>query len=170
MATIIELPPQDVPHQLTARAAVEHLGEHFESFLAANNLHGWYPDADYVFRNDRLADRFVLIALSPGLLLYRCRITNKKLRKIANASGATIRCGAMYEMLAHALGYSHWYYAYKCRTVDDFIENTWPLGGAISMASFDEQAIEKINKTSVNARMAERYRFNKIRDKHDSGK
>jgi len=67
MAIIIELPPQGVPKQLTARAAVVHLGEHFESFLAANNLHGWYPDANYVFRDDRLADRFVLIALSPGL-------------------------------------------------------------------------------------------------------
>ena len=170
MATIIELPPQDVPQQLTARAAVVHLGEHFESFLAANNLRGWYPDANYVFRDDRLADRFVLIALSPGLFLYRCKITNKKLRKIASASGSTINCAAMYEMLAHALGYSSWYFAYKCRTVDDFIENTWPLGGAISLASFDEQAIEKINRTSVDARMAERYRFNKIRDKHDSGK
>jgi hypothetical protein len=170
MATIIELPPQNVPQQLTARAAVVHLGEHFESFLAANNLRGWYPDADYVFRDDRLADRFVLIALSPGLFLYRCRITNKKLRKIASASGSTIKCAAMYEMLAHALGYSSWYFAYKCRTVDDFIENTWPLGGAISLASFDDQAIEKINKTSVDARMAVRYRFNKIRDKHDHGK
>lgn len=170
MATIIDLPPQGVPKQLTARAAVVHLGEHFESFLAANNLHGWYPDAKYVFRDDRLADRFVLIALSPGLFLNRCRITNKRLRKIASASGSKIKCGAMYEMLAHALGYSSWYFAYKCRTVDDFIENTWPLGGTISLLSFDEQAIEKINRTSVGARMVERYRFNKIRDKHDRGK
>jgi hypothetical protein len=167
MVTIIELPPQSEPHQLTARAAVVHLGEHFESFLAANNLRGWYPDANYVFRDDRLADQFVLIALSSGLSLKRCKITNKRLRKIARASGCTIKCGAMYEMLAHALGYSRWYFAYKCRTVDDFIENTWPLGGVISLASFDEQAIEKISRRSVDARMAERYRYNKIRDKHD---
>lgn len=73
----------------------------------------------------------------------------------------------MYEMLAHALGYSSWNFAYKCRTIDDFIENTWPLGGAISLVSFDEQAIEKINKTTVSARMAQRYRLNKIRDKLD---
>jgi len=163
---IIELPPAEIPRQITARHVIHSLGEHLAAFLAANNMQGWKQPDTYVLRQDRLADQLLLLSQATGLYIGQYKQLNKQLVKVTRASGAGIKHTVIMDMMARALGYSSYLIAYRCRTVDDFIENVWPSGAAMSLVSLDE-AVEGANnrRSAVINRLLDRYRMNKERDK-----
>ncbi|EPZ4269914.1 hypothetical protein ACXNAO_006897, partial [Pseudomonas aeruginosa] len=66
MPEIQELPPEELPKQITARHVTRSLGQHLEAFLAANNLQGWKAEEEYVLRDDRLADQLLLLTQVTG--------------------------------------------------------------------------------------------------------
>ena len=137
MVEYIEIPPQEPAKQITARHVAHHLGEHLAGFLAANNLSSWAAEDDHVLREDRLIDQILLVSQCTGLSVDRFRRLAKKLKKLGQENGGELTLTAAKNMLAHALGYSSYQLAMQCRTVDEFIENIWPKGAAMSFVSLD---------------------------------
>lgn len=163
LVEVTELPPAELPKHVTARHVINGLGEHYAAFLAANNLTGWQVAEDYVLRDDRLADQLLLISQSTGLYVLRLKRIAKYLTKVARANGAEIKLTNVQEMLARALGYSGYHIAVHCRTVDDFIENIWPAGAAMSLTTLNEEARTSVNSELMD-RLSERIEFNRKRD------
>ncbi|MFJ7794463.1 hypothetical protein [Pseudomonas sp. NPDC096950] len=163
MVEITELPPDELPKSLTARHVIQGLGEHLTAFLAANNMTGWQVAEDYVLRDDHLGDQLLLISQSTGLYVVRLKRIAKYLTKVARANGAEIQLANVQEMLARALGYSGYHIAVHCRTVDDFIENIWPAGAAMSLTTLNEEAGLPMNPELMD-RLRERIKFNEKRD------
>ncbi|EPG8944069.1 hypothetical protein L4Z64_001476 [Pseudomonas aeruginosa] len=164
MVEIIEVPPQELPKQITAKHVAHSLGEHLEAFLAANNMTGWQHEEDYVLRDDRLGDQLLLISQSTGLSVALIKRMAKRLKKLGQANGAELKLSAVQEMLAHALGYRNFKLALVCRTVDDFIENIWPMGAAMSLESLNKEGEDIQMNPALRQLLKERIRFNRQRD------
>ncbi|AJA16804.1 hypothetical protein OFL75_34925 [Pseudomonas aeruginosa] len=165
MPEIQELPPEEIPKQITARHVTRSLGQHLEAFLAANNLQGWKAEEEYVLRDDRLADQLLLLTQVTGLYLGQFKRYSTRLLKLARRNGAEIRLTEVQGMVARALGYNSYHVAYKCRSVDDFIDNLWPQGAAMSLVSLDGAVAGMRQQSAVIQRLIDRYRFNKERDR-----
>ena len=157
MPEIIVLPPAAAPTQLTARYVSQSLGEHWTAFLAANNLAGWVQDDDYILRNDRIGDLLLKISATTGLYLGQYKLMAGTLTALTKDSGSKIQISAVNDIIAKALGYSCYYFALKCRTTDDFIENVWPSGAALSLTELDANAGQNRQTT---LRLMERYKVN----------
>lgn len=168
MTEVTLIPPQELPKQITARSVISTLGEHWIAFLAANNMSGWTADEEYVLREDRFADVLLMIAGSTGLYLSQLKRNGKRLKKLAAATDNTVGLSKIYDMIAKALGYSGYAIAVKCRTADDFIENIWPLGAAMSLLTLDAEVRSGVPDSQVIKQMRDRYTFNKMRDRLDS--
>lgn len=165
MPEIQELPPEEIPKQITARHVTRSLGQHLEAFLASNNLQGWKAEEEYVLRDDRLADQLLLLTQVTGLYLGQFKRYSTRLLKLARRNGAEIRLTEVQGMVARALGYNSYHVAYKCRSVDDFIDNLWPQGAAMSLVSLDGAVAGMRQQSAVIQRLIDRYRFNKERDR-----
>nr|WP_192963419.1 hypothetical protein [Pseudomonas fluorescens]CEK42248.1 hypothetical protein PQBR57_0295 [Pseudomonas fluorescens SBW25] len=164
MVEYIEVPPQEPPKQMTARHVAHHLGEHLAGFLAANNLSSWAPDDDYVLREDRLSDQILMVSQCTGLSVDGFRRLAKKLKKLGKENGGELTLTAAKQMLAHALGYSSYQLAMQCRTVDEFIQNIWPKGAAMSLVSLDK-AVDGANvNNDLLTLLKGRIQFNLKRD------
>lgn len=164
MVEYIEVPPQEPPKQMTARHIARHLGEHLAGFLAANNLSSWTPEDDHVLREDRLSDRILLVSQCTGLSVDRFRRLAKRLKKLGRENGGELTLTAAKHMLAHALGYSSYQLAMQCRTVDEFIENIWPKGAAMSLVSLDK-AVDGVHLSpDLMTLLKGRIQFNQKRD------
>lgn len=124
------LPASPAPTLLTAQARVRSMGEHFVAFLAMNNIHGYLNDPDYVLRTDRVNDILLSVALSDGL-----SDTEFKTQAFAikNLTRKQIGVGASMELLARAMGYSHYQLANLCRSPEGYIENVW--SGSVRVAA-----------------------------------
>lgn len=168
MIEIVEVPPEELPKLVTARYVAHSLGEHLEAFLAANNMSGWKVDEDYILRDDRIGDQLLLLSQSTGLYVSRFKRMAKILMKLGRANGAELKLTTAQEMLAHALGYNCYQIAYRCRTVDDFIENVWPMGAAMSLDTLNKEAVELRVNPDLLKRLRERIQFNVQRDKQFS--
>lgn len=164
MVEPVEILPQEPPKQITARHVAHHLGEHLTGFLAANNMSGWVAKEDYVLRDDRLSDQILLVSQSTGLSVDRFRRIAKKLKKLGQAHGADLTLTGAKYMLAHALGYSSPQMAMQCRTVDEFIENIWPKGAAMSLVSLSDAVDGPHVNPELLALLKDRIQFNQKRD------
>jgi hypothetical protein len=162
---IIELQPQEAPKTLTARHAIETLGEHYTAFLAANNLSGWKPAEDYVLRDDRLADVLVEISLSTGMYLGHFKRVASRLRILTVQADSKIKQRAVLEMIAKALGYPSYLLAKRCRSPEDFIENLWPVGASISLHALEFERGAVVGDPLTSRRLLQHYRFNEQRDR-----
>jgi hypothetical protein len=87
------------------------------------------------------------------------------MRRLAKASGVHIKLSDSYEILARALGYRNYHDAYKCRSVDNFVENIWPDGSAVGLNALALDARGRGTDSKLISHLKERYRFNMIRDK-----
>ena len=164
MVEYVEVPPQESAKQITARHVAHHLGEHLAGFLAANNLSNWAPEDDHVLREDRLSDQILLVSQCTGLSVDRFRRLAKKLKKLGHENGGELTLTAAKHMLAHALGYSSYQLAMQCRTVDEFIENIWPKGAAMSLVSL-EKAVDGAHVChDLLILLKDRIQFNQKRD------
>jgi len=164
MTEITQIPSQEPPKQITARYVINTLGEHWIAFLAANNMTGWTADEAYVLREDRFADVLLMIAGSTGLYLGQLKRHGKRLRNLATRSDNTVGLSKIYDMIAKALGYSGYAIAYKCRTADDFIENIWPMGAAMSLITLDSEVRSGMTDGQVIKMLRDRFKLNKLRD------
>ncbi|KZN20528.1 MULTISPECIES: hypothetical protein [Pseudomonas] len=164
MTEITQLPPQEPPKQITARFVINTLGEHWVAFLAANNMSGWTAEEEYVLRDDRFADVLLMIASSTGMYLGQLKRSGKQLRNLAAATENHVGLSKIYDMISKALGYSGYAIAYKCRTVDDFIENVWPLGAAMSLVTLDSEVRTGMSDSQVIKMLRDRHTFNQQRD------
>lgn len=160
----IEVPPQEPAKQMTARYVAHHLGEHLAGFLAANNLSSWAPEDDHVLREDRLSDQILLVSQCTGLSVDRFRRLAKKIKKLGRENGGELTLTAAKHMLAHALGYSSCQLAMQCRTVDEFIENIWPKGAAMSLVSLDKAVDGADVSPDLLRLLNDRIQFNQKRD------
>ncbi|MCX2694493.1 hypothetical protein OO256_26710 [Pseudomonas sp. DCB_CB] len=159
------LPPADTPKQLTARSVISSLGEHWVAFLAANNITGWAEDADYILREDRIVDIVLTVGSSTGLYLGQLKRQASLIKKLSAASGGNLKIAHINEIIAKALGYKNYYMAYKCRSVDNFVQNVWPSGVALSLDIVDAESLNSSRHSSVVSALVANYRFNKERDK-----
>lgn len=164
MVDYIEVPPQEPAKQMTARYVAHHLGEHLAGFLAANNLSSWAPEDDHVLREDRLSDQILLVSQCTGLSVDRFRRLAKKIKKLGRENGGELTLTAAKHMLAHALGYSSCQLAMQCRTVDEFIENIWPKGAAMSLVSLDKAVDGADVSPDLLRLLNDRIQFNQKRD------
>lgn len=164
MPEITVLPPQEVPTQLTARSVIDTLGEHWSAFLAANNLSGWTEDDDYVLRADRFADVLLSISSTTGMYVSQFKRQAARLKALSLDAGSKVKLTAVNEIIARALGYDTYYMAYKCRTVDDFIQNVWPVGAVLSLSIMEAESLNASRHSKTINELADRYRFNMIRD------
>lgn len=160
----IEVPPQEPVKQVTARYVANHLGEHLAGFLAANNMSGWVPEDDHVLREDRLSDQVLLVSQCTGLSVDRFKRLAKKLKKLGQENGGELTLTAAKNMLAHALGYSSSQLAMQCRTVDEFIENIWPKGAAMSLVSLDKSVGGAHVSPDLLTLLLDRIQFNQKRE------
>lgn len=165
MPEITMLPQDEVPKQITARGVIDTLGEHWVAFLAANNMSGWAADDAYVLRDDRFADVLLAISATPGLFVGQVKRQASKLKKLSESAGTKVPITRVNEMIAKALGYSTYQFAYKCRTVDDFIQNVWPVGSAMSLTELDAQSNSQLRYSGVFNDLLDRCRFNLERDR-----
>lgn len=169
MPEITVLPPQEAPTQLTARSVVETLGEHWSAFLAANNLSGWTEDDDYILRDDRFADVLLSISSTTGMYVSEFKRQAARMKALSVSAGTKVRITAVNEFIARALGYDTYYMAYKCRTVDDFIQNVWPVGAVLSVNILEAEALNTSRHSKTINELVERYRFNMARDRKADG-
>lgn len=135
---ITVLPPQPDEPQITARHAIQGLGQHAEAFLAANNLHGWAEDDAYVLRPDRLADILLTLSASTGLYVGQVKRFARRISKLSDAGGSKIQRAKALDLVVKSLGYFNYEIAYRCRSADDFIQNFWPQGSAMSLHSLED--------------------------------
>lgn len=132
------LPPQPDEPQITARNAIQGLGQHAEAFLAANNLQGWAEDEAYVLRLDRLADVLLMLSASTGLYVGQVKRYARRISKLSDAGGSKIKRAKALDFVVKALGYYSYDVAYRCRSADDFMQNFWPHGAAMSLQSLEK--------------------------------
>lgn len=161
----VQYPPQEANKQLTAKSVSESLGEHLCAFLAANCISGWSEPDSYILRNDRISDSLLMISCCTGLYVGQIKFRAKCMRRLAKASGVHIKLSDSYEILARALGYRNYHDAYKCRSVDNFVENIWPDGSAVGLNALALDARGRGTDSKLISHLKERYRFNMIRDK-----
>lgn len=164
MVDIVVIPADELPRHLTARHVVQGLGEHLDAFLAANNMSGWKAEDEYILRDDRVADQLLLVSQATGLYVTRLKRIAKSLTRIGRANGADLKISNVQEMLARALGYNGYHIAYHCRTVDDFIENIWPMGAAMSLDTLNRNGECLDANPNLRDRLLERMQFNRQRD------
>lgn len=165
MPEIIVLPPAAAPTQLTARYVSQSLGEHWTAFLAANNMAGWVRDDDYILRDDRIGDLLLTISATTGLYLGQFKHMASAISALSKESGSKIQLSAVNEIVAKALGYYSYNFAYKCRTTDDFIENVWPTGAALSLTELDIEAGDVRQHLYTKNRLMDRLKMNISRDR-----
>jgi hypothetical protein len=115
MTTIIELPAQKAPKQLTARSTSHNLHEHFLAFLNANNPTGFSADE---FSADEIApieaDTIVELLVSVSQHDAVSERTFKRLAtRLKKTSGGAIKHSRALEIVSRVFGYAHWYQASK---------------------------------------------------------
>ena len=160
----VQYAPQEVDKQLTAKNVSDSLGQHFFAFLAANCISGWSEPDSYILRDDRISDSLLMISCCSGLYVGQIKFNAKRMRRLAKASGVNLRLSDSYEMLARALGYRYYHDAYKCRSVDNFVENIWPEGAAVGLDALELEARGCGADSKLISHLKERYRYNMIRD------
>ncbi|VVM75927.1 hypothetical protein PS673_02021 [Pseudomonas fluorescens] len=165
MGKYILYPPQEIGRKLTAKSVCESLGEHFSAFLVANNISGWSECDSYILRGDRISDLLIMISCCTGLYVGQVKFQARRVRELAKASGVNLRLCDTYQMLARALGYRSYHDAYKCRSVDDFIESIWPEGAAVGLNTMELEVRGCGADSKLISHLKERYRYNMIRDK-----
>lgn len=161
----VQYAPQEANKQLTAKSVSESLGEHLCAFLAVNCISGWSEPDSYILRNDRISDSLLMISCCTGLYVGQIKFRAKCMRRLAKASGVHIKLSDSYEILARALGYRNYHDAYKCRSVDNFVENIWPDGAAVGLNALELETRGRGTDSKLISHLKERYRFNMIRDK-----
>lgn len=134
------LPPQPDEPQITARHAIQSLGQHAESFLAANNLKGWVAEEDYVLRYDRIADLLLMLSASTGLYLGQVKRFARRISKLSQSEAGKIALREALDLVVKSLGYFSYDVAYKCRSADEFIQNFWPQGAVLGLNSLEDNA------------------------------
>ncbi|KPC17117.1 Uncharacterized protein AC499_1278 [Pseudomonas amygdali pv. lachrymans] len=112
--------------------------------MAANNLQGWAEDEAYVLRLDRLADVLLMLSASTGLYVGQVKRYARRISKLSDAGGSKIKRAKALDFVVKALGYYSYDVAYRCRGADDFIQNFWPHGSAMSLRSL-EKSVDQIH-------------------------
>lgn len=164
MIEIMTLPPQEAPKQLTARQVCESLGEHYEAFLAANNIKGWIID-DHVLDNSHISDVLFRISASTGLYVGRLSNEGGHLRKLAKEAGNDAPLHFWMNCAARALGYPSYHLAHSCRRENGFVENLWPEGALMNPDDFGEELPRDKEHRRIVQTMNMNYRANKLRDR-----
>lgn len=130
--TYVLYPAQQAPKQLTARAAIKHMGDHLQAFLNANNIASWKPDDGYVLQDDKISDVLLTLGNARGLTVAQLKLQAKLLRKLLSTSALRVSLSLSQSMVANCLGYKNYQLAYMCRSVDHHIDNLWPTEMAIT--------------------------------------
>lgn len=157
------LPPQEAPKQLTARQVCENLGEHYEAFLAANNIKGWVID-DHVLDYSHIADVLFRISATTGLYVGRLSNEGGHLRSLAKKAGSDEPLHFWLNCAARALGYPSYFLAHRCRKENGFVQNLWPEGALMNPDDFGEELPANKEHRRIVAAMHRNYRANKLRD------
>lgn len=84
--------------------------------------------------------------------------------KVVKASGCTMKLSFAYNVVANCLGYAAFQFASRCRSVDHYVENLWPLGMVSNGYLFEGVRREHWPSSLVSLRMRENIEFNKVRD------
>lgn len=158
------LPPQEAPKQLTARQVCESLGEHYEAFLAANNIKGWVID-DHVLDNSHISDVLFRISATTGLYVGRLSNEGGHLRKLAKEAGNDAPLHFWLNCAARALGYPSYHLAHCCRRENGFVENLWPEGALMNPDDFGEELPKEREHRRIVQAMNKNYRANRLRDR-----
>lgn len=127
---ITHLPPEPNPERITARAAIRSLGEHYQAFLAMNNLKGYPDEPEHTLRGDRVHDLLLIISTKPGLTIEEAKAYGFRLKHITQG---VVKLTEGYLMVVRALGYSNWAEARHCAEVGDFIPNLWPYAKEVDV-------------------------------------
>lgn len=157
-------PPQEVDSALTARAAIAHLGGHFQAFLNTNNISNWAPRDDYSLREDSVADVLVYIGTSKGMTIAQIRYRARKLMRVVSSSGGTMKLSFAYNVIANCLGCAYYRFSYMFRSIDHYVENLWPLGMVNNSSLIEDMEWVSWPSSEVWLRMRENLQFNRIRD------
>lgn len=165
MGKYVLYPPQEIERQLTAKNVFDSLGAHFFAFLVANNISSRSECDSYVLRWGRISDSLIMISCCTGLYVGQVKFQARRVRQLAKASGVNLRLCDSYEMLARALGCRSYHDAYKCRSVDNFIESIWPEGAAVGLNALELDARGCGADSKLISNLKERYRYNMIRGK-----
>jgi hypothetical protein len=158
--TYVLYAPQQAPRQLTARAAIKHLGEHLQAFLNANNIASWKPDDDYVLRSDKVADVLVTLGNARVLTVAQLKFQAKLLQRLFTTSGAKISLSNSQNMVARCLGYKDYRLAYFCRSVDHYVDNLWPTEMVVMGQLLTESDLMHWGSSSLSDELRSRVRFN----------
>lgn len=103
MAEITVLPPQEVPHKLTAQKRSDTLGEHMRAFMNKNNASGFIPDEDNELAGDTIGGALLEVMFGPGMTLREIYALVKQLRVMSNHQMSD---RAARYIAFNALGYS----------------------------------------------------------------
>jgi hypothetical protein len=163
---IIELPPSPGEQQLTAKAPIHHLADHKEFFLLFNNKSAWLSEEQYQFNYNLMSDRLLKLSASKGCSLKSLKRDAKYLRREFKRAGTDIKLHCIHTALSGALGYSSYFLARDCRTVDDFIENLWPTDVVLGKEFMEGRlCLEEWPSTKLFKTLKSRILFNKKRDR-----
>lgn len=103
MVEITVLPSQPAPQRITVRQACDSLGEHYQAFLAANNLKGYVDDPDRLLSIDKIGDLILLAMLSTHLTRDEYNWYLSRLQELSNGLLSNSRAKIV---LRQALGYN----------------------------------------------------------------
>jgi hypothetical protein len=163
---IIQLPPEPDKHQLTAKAPIRRLSDHKEFFLLFNNKNSWLSEEQYQYNYTLLSDRLLALCTSKGCSLKSLKADAKYLKREFKRAGADIKLHSIHTALSGALGYSSYILARDCRTVDDFIDNLWPIDVVLGKKFMEGRlCLEEWPSTKLFQSLKSRIFLNKKRDK-----
>lgn len=120
MTSIIQIPPQKAPKQLTARSASHNLHEHFLAFLNSNNVAGFSNDEIPPVELDEIAciEADTIVDLLVTVSQYDTvpdSMFKKLAKRLKKTSGGAIKHARALEIVARVFGYAHWYQVTKAR-------------------------------------------------------
>lgn len=137
---VVVLPPEAIPTQITAKAAISKLGDHLQAFLAHNNIHGYLHDPSYVLRDDRIADILLQVGIQESLTYIALKDLARKIKLLSNKA---IKHGHSLELLARALGYKTWHDCVHSMPETEVIVNMWLDPTSTQVRLFDTKEVKR---------------------------
>jgi len=147
------LPPQPTPKRLTARHAIETLGEHYRAFLLANNLSGFLEDPDTELKEDRIGDMLIAISCSPGMTTEEIFEQAKQFQELSQNELTFSKAVAL---VLSALNYQYAKRRYDFEP-NGYFPNRWDWG--------DEVSQKYRTRTEALGDLPTTYRVNEIRSR-----
>lgn len=163
--TYVLYPPQPAVKQLTAKAAIDNFGDHFQAFLNANNIASWKPEDGYVLSNDKISDILVTLGNAKGMTIAQIKHHARRINKLMKTSRAKHARSQSLDMVVNCLGYKRFQFAYMCRSVDHYVDNLWPTEMTITGQLLNATDLREWVSSSLPDELRTRIQFNLQRAK-----